>query len=82
MGQAVVTSRGLPRWRLAEAETWPRAWLLTPASSYFDAPDEEFERQYLAQLDRHGPAKIARLLERIATATSASSLLLLCHEHR
>jgi hypothetical protein len=79
MGQAVVTSRGLPRYR-PEAAEWPRCWMLTPGSSYFDAEPEEFERQYTSQLDRHGPAKISRWLERTARDRGAGSLVLLCHE--
>lgn len=30
MGQALVTSRGLPHWRADEAAAWPRCWLLAP----------------------------------------------------
>ncbi len=79
MGQPVVTARGLPAW-LPEAEQWPRCWMLTPGSAYFDAEPDEFERQYLAQLDRHGPAKIARWMARTAREHNTDRLVLLCHE--
>jgi hypothetical protein len=82
MGVAVVTSRGLPKWRLAEAEGWPHCWLLAPGHDYYDAPADEFERAYLAQLDRHGPAKIGRVLADIAREHHAESVVLLCHEIR
>ena len=44
MGQPVVISFGLPKWR-PEAEDWPRCWLLTPCWSYFRS-GEEFPTHY------------------------------------
>jgi Protein of unknown function, DUF488 len=82
LGQLVVTSLGLPKWLLPEARTWPRCWPLTPRSSYFDAPDDEFERAYVAQLERHGPRRIAQELAAIARETGAETLLLACFEPR
>jgi Protein of unknown function, DUF488 len=79
MGQPVVTSLGLPRWR-PEAETWPRCWLLTPTWALFNSPPGEFERGYAERLDRFGAAKISRVLERIAREHHADRLVLLCHE--
>lgn len=80
MGQAVVTSLGLPRWR-PEAASWPRCWVLTPTPQLFHAAtDEEFERGYAERLERSGPQKIARTLERIARGHDAERLVLLCHE--
>jgi uncharacterized protein YeaO (DUF488 family) len=80
MGQPVVTSCGLPRWR-PEAAQWPRCWLLTPTPALFHTEDwAEFEKGYLARLDSIGPAKIARVLERIAREHQAERLILLCHE--
>jgi uncharacterized protein DUF488 len=81
MGQAVVISLGLPRWRMAEASTWPRCWLLTPTRELLDEPDDEaFAAGYAERLERFGPEKIARTLEQIATDHDAATLLLLCHE--
>jgi hypothetical protein len=79
MGLPVIASLGLPKWR-PEAAAWERLWLATPQGSYFDAPPEEFEAAYLAQLDRHGLEKVARVLHRIAVAHSADRIVLLCHE--
>jgi Protein of unknown function, DUF488 len=80
MGQAVVTSLGLPKWRLAEAQGWPRCWLITPTPALFGATDEEFDREYPARLDRFGVPKIARALERIAREHQAERLVLMCFE--
>ena len=80
MGLAVVTSLGLPKWRCDEARTWPRCWLLTPTPALFDAPDEVFDVEYPARLERFGVRRIARTLERIAREHEADSLVLLCHE--
>jgi hypothetical protein len=80
MGQAVVTSRGLPRWRLAEASKWPRCWMLAPARSLWGLPREEFRGRYFAQLEEHGAEVIARQLERTARQTGADRLVLLCFE--
>jgi Protein of unknown function, DUF488 len=80
MGQPVVTSLGLPRWR-PEAEQWPRCWLLTPTSALFAEPDEQvFAAGYVARLERFGVAKIAAALHKIARERQASALVLLCHE--
>jgi len=80
MGQPVVISLGTPKW-LSEAGDWPRCWLLTPRWSYWRAEwPEPFSGHYLAQLERHGPQKIARVLEQIAREHQAERLALLCHE--
>jgi hypothetical protein len=80
MGQAVVTSLGLPRWR-PEARQWPRCWLLTPTPALFREPDDEkFAEGYAARLEGFGPQKIASVLEAIARDTGAGRLVLLCHE--
>jgi len=80
-GQAVVTSLGLPRWRLAEAEQWPRAWVITPTAELLGEPDPaKYAAGYRARLERFGVPKIARTLERIATDFEADRLVLLCHE--
>jgi hypothetical protein len=51
-----------------------------PRWRYFKAEPAEFDREYICQLDRLGPAKIARALEAIATEAKADSLVLLCFE--
>ena len=81
MGQAVVTSLGLPKWR-PEASEWPVCHLLTPRWGYLKAEPAEFERAYIAQLGRLGVYKIGRTLERIARENEAQALILLCHESR
>lgn len=78
MGQPVVTSLGTPKSDVVKA--WPVAHLLTPRWSYWKADPENFRRQYLEQLDRFGPEKIARMLQRIAEETGESRLVLLCWE--
>jgi uncharacterized protein (DUF488 family) len=55
--------------------------VLTPTSQLFHlADDEEFTAGYLARLERFGPQKIARTLERIAREHEAEKLVVLCHE--
>jgi len=80
MGQAVPIPLGLSR-LLPEAQQWPRAWVLTPASQMFAEPDNlVFADAYVARLERFGAAKIARTLERIAREHQAEVLVLCCHE--
>jgi hypothetical protein len=80
MGQPLVTSLGLPRWR-PESQEWPRCWLLTPSPDLFREDDPEaFTAAYLARLDRFGVRRISGLLERIAREHGADRLVLLCHE--
>lgn len=80
-GQAVCISLGLPRWRIEEAQEWPRAWVLAPTAALLAEPDErKFAAGYTARLERFGACKIARTLERIAREYDATSLILLCHE--
>lgn len=80
MGQAVVTSLGLPRWR-EEAANWPRCWLITPTWALFRETDEQaFVRGYVGRLERFGSAKISRALHQIARERQADRLVLLCHE--
>jgi hypothetical protein len=82
MGQAVVTSLGLPKWRIAEAREWPICDLLRPHWSYLRAGPEQFGHAYIAQLEHFGVCKIARSLERIAREREAQATVLLCHESR
>jgi uncharacterized protein YeaO (DUF488 family) len=84
MGQAVVTSLGLPKW-MPEAQTFPRCWLLTPTGKMFHAvreskDTEAFAREYEQRLEAFGIPRIGRTLERIARQYDAESLVLLCHE--
>jgi len=81
MGQAIVISLGLPKYRLAEAEDWPRCWALTPTRQQFSLVDDEaFRREYEARLNRIGLAKISRDLEGIAKVRKAHRLVLCCFE--
>lgn len=79
MGQPVVIALRTPKW-MPQAKEWPECHLLTPRWRYFTADDATFEREYEAQLDRFGPEKIRRALEKIAAETGARTLVLLCHE--
>ena len=79
MGQAVVTSLGLPKYR-PEASTWPRCWLITPTWEQLNLDGEEFDALYTERLAKFGVCKIARTLERIAREHQAERLVLLCHE--
>jgi hypothetical protein len=54
MGQAVICSLGLPKWPLAEAETWPRCWLIAPTPALFRGDGAEFANGYEARLDKFG----------------------------
>jgi hypothetical protein len=78
-GSPVVTSLTRPKW-LPEAADWPSLWPVTPRWAYFRAGPAEYERAYLAQLDRHGAKRIAEHLAGITRATGASRLVLLCWE--
>ena len=81
MGAAIKTSIGGPRWWPAE-----KTALLTychdlaPRYSYFKAAADEFERQYLAQLERRGVPRFEEIFAELAEKTGQSSLVLLCHE--
>jgi hypothetical protein len=79
-GAPVVTSLTTPKW-LPEAKTWPKLWPATPRWSYFHASD--FDRHYIAQLERYGARQIARRLAEIARsgfAEPADRLVLMCWE--
>ena len=79
-GAPVVTSLTTPKW-LPEAATWPKLWPATPRWAYFRA--EDFDRHYVAQLERYGARQIARRLAEIARsgfAEPADRLVLLCWE--
>jgi hypothetical protein len=81
-GAPVVTSLTTPKW-LPEAKSWPRLWPATPRWSYFRASEQEFDRQYVAQLERYGAQQIARRLAEIARtgfAEPAERLVCLCWE--
>jgi hypothetical protein len=79
LGAPVVTSLQVPRW-LPEAEDWPQLWAASPRWAYFSAPAVEFDKCYLAQLDRAGPKQIAGVLAEIANVSGAARLVLLCFE--
>jgi hypothetical protein len=76
-GQPVVIALAVPSWR-ADAQQWPTAHSLTPRWSYFHAPDAEFDREYIAQLNRFGFPKVLAELRRIGPGP----LVLICHEAR
>jgi hypothetical protein len=78
-GSPVAISLTRPRWR-PETADWPCCWLLTPRWAWFHAPAEEFDRQYLAQLERYGVQRIHAALARIAREAyeAPSERLVLC----
>jgi hypothetical protein len=78
-GSPVVASLTTPRWR-PEAASWPRCWALCPRWAWFHAPADEFDRQYLAQLERYGVERIHAELARIAAEAyeAPSERLVLC----
>lgn len=81
-GSPVAISLTRPRWR-PEAAGWPQCWLLCPRWAWFRAEPAEFDRQYLAQLERYGVERIHAALARIAAeAYEAPSerLCLICWE--
>jgi hypothetical protein len=80
MGQPVRTSLGKPRWLLPEAASWPAVTEIMPRGWYLHAHPEAFEDAYLDQLERAGPARIARRLAAITRQTGAGTLLLACFE--
>lgn len=79
MGQAVVTSLGLPKYR-PESAGWPRNFLIAPSSALFKLHGPEFRGPYIERLERFGVQRIAKTLEAIAQQHEAESLVLLCHE--
>jgi Active DUF488-N3 subclade len=79
MGQPVSIALVPPKWR-DDCKDWPVCFLLCPRWSYFNADEAEFDRQYLAQLDRFGVAKIRAMLQQIAADHHAETLVLICHE--
>jgi Protein of unknown function, DUF488 len=81
-GSPVSTSLTTPKW-WPEAAEYPQLWEACPRWSYFCAEPAEFERAYLAQLERYGPQRIARRLAEIARNAymePSDRLCLLCFE--
>jgi hypothetical protein len=79
LGQPVSIALALPRWR-DDCQNWPACHLLTPRWAYFNAPAEEFDAEYVSQLQRFGVPRIRAVLERIAVEHEADRLVLICHE--
>jgi Protein of unknown function, DUF488 len=67
MGTAVRITLGVPRWislpdpRYSKYAKWPYLKELAPDRAWFDAPGDEFDRHYLAKLERYA-ADIERKL--------------------
>ena len=81
-GSPVSIALTTPKWR-PEAASWPRCWALTPRWAWFRAEPDEFDRQYLAQLERYGVAGIHERLARIAAEAyqePSARLVLICWE--
>lgn len=76
MGKPIRISLGRPKYRTL-IESDDRLWALTPRSDYFHAAPEEFDRRYVAQLDRVG---VERLREQFEAFDDGQPLILLCFE--
>jgi hypothetical protein len=78
-GSPVSISLTTPRWR-PEAADWPQCWALCPRWRFFHAEPAEFDRQYLAQLERYGVGRIHAALAKIAREAyeAPSQRLALC----
>ena len=76
MGRPIRISLARPKYRTS-IESDDRLSDLTPHPSYFRAPAEEFDRRYLAQLDRVG---VERLRQRFQALDDGRPLILLCFE--
>jgi hypothetical protein len=76
MGRPIRISLARPRYRTS-IESDDRLWDLTPRPSYFRAPLEEFDRRYIAQLDRVG---VKSLREQFRVLDDGRPLILLCFE--
>jgi Protein of unknown function, DUF488 len=77
MGQPVRISLGVPRFKLSWELPPNPLWELTPRGRYFHAEPAEFAREYRAQLDRYGTARLHEIFTALATG---DRLLLLCFE--
>jgi hypothetical protein len=77
MGQPVRISLGVPKFKVSWQLPPECLWELTPRGRYFHAEPAEFAREYLAQLDRYGTARLHSIFTRLATG---DRLLLLCFE--
>jgi hypothetical protein len=74
MGTPVRITLGTPRWRPPGRRYWLYLAELAPQRDYFNAPAEEFERRYLAQLDELGDA----IEQKLGWLTEAYGPILLC----
>lgn len=75
----VAASLGLPR-DMPEAADWARCWLLTPRGWYFRKSAAEYDAAFVAQMQRAGVAKIARVLHQIGREHDAAELVICCWE--
>jgi hypothetical protein len=82
-GTAVRISLGVPRWvhlpdpAWSDYSRWPYVAELAPRRDYFNAPDDEFDRRYLAQLAEFAGGIDAKLA---AIPAENGALVLLCWE--
>jgi uncharacterized protein YeaO (DUF488 family) len=77
MGRPVVVSLSVPRW-MPQARQWARLEAATPRGWYFHASDEEFEREYMAQIERHRD----EIIEALRELEAEGPVTLLCHESK
>jgi hypothetical protein len=76
MGRPIRISLARPKYRTL-IESDDRLWDLTPHPSYFRSSPEEFDRLYVAQLDRVG---VERLRQQFRVLDDGRPLILLCFE--
>lgn len=78
MGAAVRTSLKVPAWFDHQIVGYVQE--AAPRWSYFRAEADEFDRQYLAQLDRFGVDHFQLAFNRFREISGVTSLVLLCWE--
>ncbi|HEY2577216.1 MAG TPA: DUF488 family protein [Streptosporangiaceae bacterium] len=68
---------------MPEAASFPRLWEACPRWHYFHAEPAEFDRVYIAQLEKYSAERISRRLHQIAREAfmePTDRLVLLCWE--
>lgn len=79
MGHPVQISLSRPKFPIQYALR-DSVWAFTPRYRYFTAPDDLFDRELLAQLDRYGVDRLVRELQEIAAGADVQPLVMLCFE--
>lgn len=80
MGLAVRASIGTPKQLAVMPDPLEYLHAATPRHAYFRAPDAEFDRAFLAQLNEYGVEGITERIERMLRKHGAETAVLLCFE--